>query len=57
MSVLISVIPADTFKFNNIQGFFYVFRKHFCKPFFDQAENGMFLPDIKNMISTLYTDD
>ena len=24
-----------------------IFWKHFCKPFFDQAENGMFLPDRK----------
>ena len=36
--------------------FFYVFLKHFCKSFFDQVENGMFLPDRKNMISTLYTE-
>ena len=56
MSVLISVRTCRYFP-NNIQGFFYVFLKCFCKPFFDQAENGMFLPDIKNMISILYTED
>ena len=56
MSVLISVRTCRYFP-NNIQGFFYVFLKCFYKPFFDQAENGMFLPDIKNIISILYTED
>ena len=28
-------------------GFFLTFSEHFCKSFFDQAENGMFLPDRK----------
>ena len=56
MSVLISVRTCNYFQ-NNIQGFFYIFWKHFCKSLFDQAENSMFLPDRKNMISTLYTED
>ena len=57
IAVLISMRTCRYFQ-NNIQVCFsYIYWKHFCKPFFDQAENGMFLPDRKNMISFLYTED
>ena len=58
LSVLASVRICRYFQ-NSIQGFFLCFPKTFLQTFFDQAENGMFLPDRKkcDLNFIIHTED